>query len=123
MDNLLSMLPRAYILQRFQYSAPPLAKKTAGQIEKETFEFHMRVAGSGFSSFFSSYSCSSSTPLLFFRFRGRERVRRRGRLEYLWTCDTEMKFHTSTAAGRKRPVWSEKKPCHFGVISHEVSGL
>jgi hypothetical protein len=28
---------------RFQVSAPPPAKKTAGQIEKETLKFHTRI--------------------------------------------------------------------------------
>jgi len=28
----------------------------------------------------------------------------------------------SAASGRERPVKSKKKPCHFGVVSFEVSG-
>ena len=45
----------------------------------------------------SSSSCSSSTPLYCFRFRGRRR--RPGRLEHLWFYDIEMKFHTRCQDG------------------------
>jgi hypothetical protein len=48
---------------RFQVSAQPPTKKTAGQIEKETLQFHPRAAGCGLSSSFGSSSSSSSIRL------------------------------------------------------------